>query len=161
METDVSIRVRRKQCNLHSVSYCSSSELHVCRSVELGCCHPLNKCHRMVESSHCNIHKPFERLPLHGTASNKVIFYRWGAILTQLNPMNADSALTEAVSESDKFRNVNTTYANSGNVSWVVALVAYAETDSVNRQYYMCKLYPSQQTKNGVTKQFMDVLKLI
>ena len=87
----------------------------------------------MVESYHDNIHKPFERLPLLAIASKKIIFCRWGAILTQLNSMNADTALTEAVSESDKLRNVNTTYANSGNVSWAVALVAYAETDSVNR----------------------------
>ena len=52
----------------------------------------------MVESYHDNIHKPFETLPLLATASNKAIFCRWGAIVTQLNPMNADTALTKAVS---------------------------------------------------------------
>ena len=72
---------------------------------------------QMVESYHDNIHKPFERLPLLATAINKAICCLWEAILTQLNPMNADTALTEAVSENDHFRNVNTTYANSGNVS--------------------------------------------
>ena len=71
----------------------------------------------MGESYHANIHKPFERLPLLATASNKAICYRWGAILTQLRCMNVDTALTEAVSEGAHFRNVNTTYVNSGNVS--------------------------------------------
>ena len=71
----------------------------------------------MVESYHDNIHKPFERLPLLASASNKAICCRWGAILTQLCRMNADTALTEAVSESDQFRNVNPTYTYSGNVS--------------------------------------------
>ena len=60
--------------------------------------------------------QPFKRLLLLASASNKVICYRWGAMLTQLRRMNVDTALTEVVSESDHFCNVNTTYTNSGNV---------------------------------------------
>ena len=43
-------------------------------------------------------------------ASNKSIFCHWGAILTQLHRPNADTAVTEALSEGDQFGNVNTTY---------------------------------------------------
>ena len=71
----------------------------------------------MVESYHNNIHKPFERHPLLVTASNKAIFRRWGAILTKLQHMNANTALIGVVSENCQFGNVNTTYANSGNIS--------------------------------------------
>ena len=87
VEIVASKRVRHKQCQL-AIAASQRNRWAAPLNTSGHPAQPFNIWYRMVKSYHDNNNEPFERLPLLATASKKVVFYRWGAILTQLHRMS-------------------------------------------------------------------------